>query len=80
MVATVDQQPLIDKGAASQPMQVCKSGGAGRRVRASPLNVSAPFHCSLMQPAADCFEAELQVSGTCVCAVGICHKPLKGAS
>jgi [acyl-carrier-protein] S-malonyltransferase len=41
-------------------LEVCRSGGAGRRLRTAPLNVSAPFHCSHMQPAANQLEAQLQ--------------------
>lgn len=38
------------KAAVERAMQACKAGGAKR---ALPLPVSAPFHSSLMQPAAD---------------------------
>lgn len=38
------------KDAVARAMEACKARGAKR---ALPLPVSAPFHCSLMQPAAD---------------------------
>jgi [acyl-carrier-protein] S-malonyltransferase len=38
-----------DKAAVDRAIEAAKAMGA----RAIPLNVSAPFHCSLMQPAAD---------------------------
>ncbi len=39
-----------DKAAVARAIEACKARGAKR---ALPLPVSAPFHCSLMQPAAD---------------------------
>lgn len=42
--------------AVTRAIEVCKQRGAKRAV---PLQVSAPFHCALMQPAADRLAAEL---------------------
>jgi [acyl-carrier-protein] S-malonyltransferase len=39
-----------EKGAVDRAIALCKERGARR---ALPLSVSAPFHCALMQPAAD---------------------------
>jgi [acyl-carrier-protein] S-malonyltransferase len=44
------------KEAVEQASTLCKEAGAKRAI---PLAVSAPFHCSLMQPAADNLKAEL---------------------
>ncbi len=45
------------KEAVEQALNFCKEAGAKRAV---PLQVSAPFHCSLMQPAADKLKIELE--------------------
>jgi [acyl-carrier-protein] S-malonyltransferase len=44
------------KDAVARAMEACKARGARR---AMPLPVSAPFHSSLMQPAADALKAHL---------------------
>ncbi|MEA3493575.1 MAG: ACP S-malonyltransferase [Candidatus Margulisiibacteriota bacterium] len=44
------------KEAVEKASALCKEAGAKRTV---PLQVSAPFHCALMQPAADKLKAEL---------------------
>jgi [acyl-carrier-protein] S-malonyltransferase len=44
------------KAAVERAIEGCKQRGAKR---AMPLQVSAPFHCALMQPAADRLAAEL---------------------
>jgi [acyl-carrier-protein] S-malonyltransferase len=44
------------KAAVERASQVCKDKGAKRAI---PLAVSAPFHCALMQPAADRLAGEL---------------------
>jgi [acyl-carrier-protein] S-malonyltransferase len=44
------------KEAVERAMELAKAGGAKR---ALPLPVSAPFHCALMQPAADAMAAAL---------------------
>lgn len=44
------------KEAVEEAIKLCKEAGAKRTI---PLQVSAPFHCSLMQPAADKLKAEL---------------------
>ena len=44
------------KEAVEEAGNLCKAAGAKRVI---PLPVSAPFHCSLMQPAADKLKAEL---------------------
>jgi len=43
--------------AVESAMEKCRSAGAKRTVQ---LSVSAPFHCQLMQPAADKFAVELE--------------------
>jgi [acyl-carrier-protein] S-malonyltransferase len=45
------------KGAVERAAEMCKARGAKRAVM---LPVSAPFHCSLMQPAQDRLAADLQ--------------------
>ena len=45
-----------EKVAVDDVAEECKKEGAKRAI---PLQVSAPFHCSLMQPAADRLQAEL---------------------
>jgi [acyl-carrier-protein] S-malonyltransferase len=45
------------KEAVEEASQLCQAAGAKRTV---PLQVSAPFHCALMQPAADKLKTELQ--------------------
>ncbi len=44
------------KAAVARAIEACKKRGAKRAV---PLQVSAPFHCALMQPAADLLAKEL---------------------
>ena len=44
------------KAAVDRAVEIAKAGGAKRAV---PLSVSAPFHCSLMQPAGDAMAAAL---------------------
>ncbi len=44
------------KEAVEEASRLCKEAGAKRVI---PLQVSAPFHCSLMQPAADKLKLEL---------------------
>jgi [acyl-carrier-protein] S-malonyltransferase len=44
-----------DKAAVDKAIEAAKTLGA----RAIPLNVSAPFHCPLMQPAADAMDKAL---------------------
>jgi [acyl-carrier-protein] S-malonyltransferase len=46
-----------NKGAVERAAELCKQKGAKRAVM---LPVSAPFHCSLMQPAQDRLAADLQ--------------------
>ncbi|MBV8031970.1 MAG: ACP S-malonyltransferase [Betaproteobacteria bacterium] len=46
-----------EKGAVERAMEKCKARGAKR---AMPLPVSAPFHSSLMKPAGDRLQGELQ--------------------
>jgi [acyl-carrier-protein] S-malonyltransferase len=46
-----------DAAAVERAMEACKKRGAQRAV---PLHVSAPFHCALMQPAADRMQAALK--------------------
>jgi [acyl-carrier-protein] S-malonyltransferase len=46
-----------DRAAFERAMELAKAGGARR---ALPLPVSAPFHCVLMQPAADAMAAALK--------------------
>ncbi|MGE5247713.1 MAG: ACP S-malonyltransferase [Verrucomicrobiota bacterium] len=51
---------VVISGAAKAVEAACEAAKAAGAKRAVPLPVSAPFHCSLMQPAADRLAPELR--------------------
>lgn len=59
-----------DSGAVDRAIQACKDAGAKR---ALPLAVSAPFHTSLMKPAADRLAPKIQATEFLVPAIPVIH-------
>lgn len=51
---------IVISGSAEAVMAACDAARSAGAKRALPLPVSAPFHCSLMQPAADRLAPELR--------------------
>jgi [acyl-carrier-protein] S-malonyltransferase len=51
---------IVISGSAGAVMAACDAAKSAGAKRALPLPVSAPFHCSLMQPAADRLAPELR--------------------
>jgi len=56
-------EQVVISGAAGAVAAACEAAKAAGARRAVPLAVSAPFHCALMQPAADRLAPELRALG-----------------
>lgn len=55
---------IVISGSAEGVAEACRKAMAGGARKVMPLSVSAPFHCSLMKPAADRLATELRAVRT----------------